>query len=73
MWNVIRTLMYDAKIEHTGEFCDFVEFCYKEHDSECDLESRGNIRNRRCGMRNDSVISGKISGAQLMRMVFMKK
>jgi hypothetical protein len=33
MWNVIRTLMYDAKIEHTGKFCDFVEFCYKEHDS----------------------------------------
>lgn len=33
MWNTIRTLMYDAQIEHSGKFCDFVEFCYKEHDS----------------------------------------
>ena len=33
MWNTIRTLMYDAHIEHSGEFCDFVEFCYTEHDS----------------------------------------
>ena len=32
MWNTIRTLMYDARIEHSGEFCDFVEFCYTEHD-----------------------------------------
>ena len=32
MWNTIRTLMYDAQIEHSGEFCDFVEFCYLEHD-----------------------------------------
>ena len=32
MWNTIRTLMYDAHIEHSGEFCDFVEFCYTEHD-----------------------------------------
>jgi hypothetical protein len=33
MWNTIRTLMYDAQIEHSGKFCDFVEFCYTEHDS----------------------------------------
>ena len=33
MWNTIRTLLYDAHIEHTGTFCDFVEFCYEEHDS----------------------------------------
>ena len=32
MWNTIRTLMYDAQIEHSGEFCDFVEFCFTEHD-----------------------------------------
>jgi|TARA_R110001606_G_scaffold261345_1_gene409738 hypothetical protein len=32
MWNKIDTLLYDAQIEHTGEFCDFVEFCYKDHD-----------------------------------------
>ena len=32
MWNTIRTLLYDAGLEHTGEFCDFVEFCYIEHD-----------------------------------------
>jgi hypothetical protein len=32
MWNTIRTLLYDARIEHSGEFCDFVEFCYMEHN-----------------------------------------
>lgn len=31
MWDTIRTLMYDAHIEHSGRFCDFVEFCYVEH------------------------------------------
>jgi len=34
MWNKITTLLYDAQIEHTGQFCDFVEFCYIEHDTE---------------------------------------
>jgi hypothetical protein len=33
MWGMINTLMHDAHIEHTGEFCDFVEFCYMEHQS----------------------------------------
>ena len=33
MWNTTRTLLHDARIEHTGKFCDFVEFCYDEHDS----------------------------------------
>jgi hypothetical protein len=33
MWNTIRALMDDAGITHSGQFCDFVEFCYKEHDS----------------------------------------
>ena len=33
MWNNIRTILYDAHIEPSGEFCDFVEFCYIEHDS----------------------------------------
>ena len=32
MWNMIRTLLYDAHLEHSGKFCDFVEFCYTEHD-----------------------------------------
>ena len=32
MWGIIRTLLYDAGIEHTCEFIDFVEFCYTEHD-----------------------------------------
>tara|TARA_B110000503_G_scaffold122546_1_gene187231 strand:- start:1926 stop:2324 length:399 start_codon:yes stop_codon:yes gene_type:complete len=32
MWNTMNTLLYDAHIEHTGKFCDFVEFCYVEHD-----------------------------------------
>lgn len=34
MWDMIRTLLHDAQIEHTGEFCDFVEFCYWQHDSD---------------------------------------
>ena len=33
MWNTIQTLLYDASIEHSGEFCDFVEFCFKDHES----------------------------------------
>jgi hypothetical protein len=33
MWNTIRTLLYDAQIEHSGKFCDFVEFCYTDHNS----------------------------------------
>src|SRR5210317_1212392 len=33
MWNTIRTLLYDAGMEHSGQFADFVEFCYTEHDS----------------------------------------
>jgi len=32
MWNKINTLLYDARIEHTGHFIDFIEFCYMEHD-----------------------------------------
>ncbi len=32
MWNKIDTFLYDAHITHSGQFCDFVEFCYKEHD-----------------------------------------
>ena len=31
MWNSIRTLMEDAHINHSGNFNDFVEFCFKEH------------------------------------------
>ena len=33
MWNTIQTLLYDASIEHSGEFCDFVEFCFRDHES----------------------------------------
>ncbi len=33
MWGMLNTLLHDAHIEHSGEFCDFVEFCYMEHDS----------------------------------------
>src|SRR5210317_1602649 len=32
MWNTIRTLLYDAGIEHDGKFVDFVELCYMEHE-----------------------------------------
>jgi hypothetical protein len=32
MWSTINTLMYDAYITHSGKFCDFVEFCFEEHD-----------------------------------------
>ena len=41
MWNTIRTLMYDARVEQLGEFCDFVEFCYTEHDSYHEQVSSG--------------------------------
>ena len=33
MWNTIRTLIDDAGVEQSGQFVDFVEFCYTEHDS----------------------------------------
>ncbi len=32
MWHTINTLLYDAQIEHTGKFCDFVAFCHMHHD-----------------------------------------
>jgi|TARA_R110000851_G_scaffold1961_2_gene7541 hypothetical protein len=32
MWGMMNTLLEDAYIEHTGKFCDFVEFCYMEHE-----------------------------------------
>jgi hypothetical protein len=32
MWNTMRTLLEDAGITHRGQFCDFVEFCYMEHE-----------------------------------------
>jgi hypothetical protein len=32
VWGVLNTLLNDAYIEHNGKFCDFVEFCYMEHD-----------------------------------------
>jgi hypothetical protein len=28
----MEALMYDAHIQHSGKFCDFVEFCYREHE-----------------------------------------
>jgi hypothetical protein len=33
MWDMINTLMYDAHLNHTGKFCDFVEFCHTDHDT----------------------------------------
>jgi hypothetical protein len=32
MWNTIRTLFEDATLTHSGEYWDFVEFCFMEHD-----------------------------------------
>ena len=32
LWNTMETLLYDAQIQHSGKFCDFVEFCYQEHE-----------------------------------------
>jgi hypothetical protein len=32
LWNTTRTLLHDAHIFHRGELCDFVAFCYMEHD-----------------------------------------
>lgn len=41
MWNMINTLLYDARIRHSGKFCDFVEFCFIEHDSYHERVSSG--------------------------------
>ena len=41
LWNTMNTLLYDAHIEHTGEFCDFVEFCFTEHDPRMECISFG--------------------------------
>ena len=38
MWNAVLNLLYDSHIEHSGKFCDFVEFCYIDHD---DLDDEG--------------------------------
>src|SRR6056300_1058191 len=32
MWNTMNTLLDDARLQHSGTFCDFVELCYLEHD-----------------------------------------
>ena len=37
MWNMIDTLTYDAQMNHSGKFCDFVEFCSTEHTDDCDF------------------------------------
>jgi hypothetical protein len=34
MWNTIQLLLYDAGIQHSGRFVDFVEFCHTEHDAD---------------------------------------
>jgi hypothetical protein len=36
MWNTMMTLLEDAGITHRGQFCDFVEFCYMEHEPSYD-------------------------------------
>jgi hypothetical protein len=33
MWNTTKTLMEDALIAHTGEYWDFVDFCFREHNT----------------------------------------
>ena len=30
-WNTTRTLLEDAGITYSGDYWDFVEFCFKEH------------------------------------------
>lgn len=32
MWNTMRTLLYDAHIQHSGSLSDFVQFCFTDHD-----------------------------------------
>lgn len=32
MWNTVQLLLYDAGIQHSGRFVDFVEFCHAEHE-----------------------------------------
>lgn len=31
-WNMTRTLLEDAGITYSGDYWDFVEFCFTEHD-----------------------------------------
>src|SRR6056300_973579 len=33
MWNTIRTLLHDSHITHSGNYWDFVNFCFTEHVS----------------------------------------
>jgi hypothetical protein len=40
LWDIIQQLLKDAYLEHTlltaCDFSDFAEFCYTEHDDDCD-------------------------------------
>jgi hypothetical protein len=80
MWNTIRTLMYDAHIEHSGEFCDFVEFCYLEHDPyheretcEFDDELQHIWRNIRRIVNNNGLHEEMLRGATLYHFVDFAK
>jgi hypothetical protein len=81
MWNTIRTLMYDAQIEHSGQFCDFVEFCYLEHDpyherEYCEFEEEMHHiwRNVRRVVNNNGLHEEMMRGATFYHFVdFMKK
>ena len=83
MWNTVRTLLYDAQIEHSGEFCDFVEFCYVEHnpyderdeDAEWYDEYLSHIwKNVRRIVNNNSLHEEMMRGATFSHFTcFMKK
>ena len=80
IWNTIRTMMYDARIEHTGKFCDFVEFCFKEHDSyhereECEFEDQlyHIWRNIRRVVNNNGLHEDMLRGATFYHFVDFAK
>ena len=68
--------MYDAHIEHSGEFCDFVEFCYAEHDPyhehetcEFDNELKSHLANVRRIVNNNGLHEDMMRGAKVARIL----
>ncbi|AET84849.1 hypothetical protein FK873_gp051 [Micromonas pusilla virus SP1] len=33
LWNLTRTLLEDATLTHSGDYWDFVDFCFQEHNN----------------------------------------
>jgi hypothetical protein len=77
MWNTMQTLMYDAHIEHQGNFSDFVEFCYMEHDEHANFEYDERIdhiwRNLRRIVNNNYIHEDILRGATLSEFTWFLK